>query len=122
MVKSNASRSLRVRPLALVAAVAVAVAAAAQPAHADPGFPQVSSVHVKFSLVDLSTAAGQEAARERIEKAARVACQRVEDELDLSRHSNYLKCVTATLSQTMPQLAELISRQSQVKMVSNTTK
>jgi UrcA family protein len=122
MFNRNAYCALRVRPVAIVATLAVAVGVASQSVHADPGFPLVSSVRINLSGVDLSTAAGQKTATERLVEAARLTCQRVEDELDLSRHDNYLACVDATLTQTMPKLAELVSRRSVLQMAGNTSK
>ena len=119
MTNQNVSRRLHVRPFAIVAVLTAAVCATTQSVNASP---ETSSVRVNFSGIDLSTSGGQEKAKERLVQAARLTCQRVEDEQDLSRHENYLACVDAALTQAMPKLAQLISRRSTVQMAGNEPK
>jgi UrcA family protein len=122
MSNQSESRRLPVRPFAIVAVLMAAVCAGTQSVNADPASPATSSVRINLSGIDLSTSAGQERAKERLVQAARLACQRVEDELDLSRHENYLACEDAAINQAMPKLAQLISRSSTVQMAGNAAK
>lgn len=121
MFNQNASVARRLRPVVIVAMLAVAAGTATQRAHAAVGFPQASSVRVSLSGIDLTNAAGQQMAAERLAQAARLSCLRIEDELDLARHADYLACVNAALTQSMPKLAELISRRSAVQLAGNTS-
>ena len=122
MTNQNGSRRLHVRPFAIVAVLTAAVCATTQSVNADPASPGTSSVRVNFSGIDLSTSGGQEKAKERLVQAARLACFRVEDEQDLSRHENYLACVDTALAQAMPKLAQLIIRRSTMQMAGNAPK
>jgi UrcA family protein len=122
MTNQNLFRRLDVRPFAIVAVLTAAVCATTQSVNADPASPGTSSVRVNFSGIDLSTSGGQEKAKERLVQAARLTCQRVEDELDLSHRENYLACVDTALSQAMPKLAQLILRRSTVQMAGSTPK
>jgi UrcA family protein len=63
---------------------------------------------VSLTDLNLSTVAGQEAARERLHQMARRLCTQVEDELDLSHHSNYVKCVEEATAETLPHLHAMI--------------
>jgi UrcA family protein len=119
MNNQNVSRRLHVRPFAIAAVLAAAVCATTQSVNASP---ETSSVRVNFSGIDLSTSAGQEIAKDRLVEAARLACFRVEDEQDLSRHENYLACEDAVLTEAMPKLAQLIVRRSTVQMAGNAPK
>jgi UrcA family protein len=122
MTNQNGSRRLHVRPFAIVAVLTAAVCATTQLVNADPASLGTSSVRVNFSGIDLSTSGGQEKAKERLVQAARLACRRVEDGLDLSHRENYLACVDTALSQAMPKLAQLILRRSTVQMAGSTPK
>lgn len=62
-----------------------------------------------------STVAGQEAARERLHQMARRLCAQVEDELDLSPQSNYVKCVDEATAKTLPHL-DAMSRSTAVNL------
>ena len=119
MTNQNVSRRLHFRPFAIVAVLTAAVCATTQSLNAGP---ETSSVRVNFSGIDLSTSGGQEKAKERLVQAARLTCQRVEDELDLSHQANYLACVDAALTQAMPKLAQLIERRSTAQMAGNAPK
>jgi UrcA family protein len=76
---------------------------AQQPASADPAS---HTRQVSMAGLDLSTAAGMQAAHDRIQVAARKLCSQIADMDDLSRHANYLACVaestTAALQQIRP--------------------
>ena len=122
MTSQNVSRRLHVRPFAIVAVLTAAVCATTQSVNADPASTVTSSVRVNFSGIDLSTSGGQEKAKERLVQAARLACQRVEDELDVSHRENYLVCVDTALTQAMPKLAQLIERRSTAQMAGNASK
>ena len=114
MTNQNVSRRLHVRPFAIVAVLTAAVCTTTT--QSVIASPATSSVRINFSVIDLSTSAGQEKARERLVQAARLTCQRVVDEQDLSRHENYLACVDTALAEAMPKLAQLILRRSMVQM------
>lgn len=60
--------------------------------------------------LDLSTPAGVEAARERVEHAVKTICAQLGDDLDLSHRETYLKCVDQAMAITKPRLDALLSR------------
>jgi UrcA family protein len=90
----------------------VTAIAAQQPASADDvpaaktSPPASHAQQVSMAGLDLSTAAGMQAAHDRIQAAARKLCTQIADMNDLSRHANYLACVdestTAALQQIRP--------------------
>jgi UrcA family protein len=72
--------------------------------------PTVSQ-RVKFSDLDLSTAEGQQRAQARVHEVARTLCSRVADELDVSHHENYIKCIDTAVAKAGEQLQALLNRQ-----------
>jgi len=67
--------------------------------------PPTRSAKVSLAGLDLSTAAGTRAARERLHQAARRLCAQVADSLDLSHQANFVKCVDETLAKAVGQFA-----------------
>jgi UrcA family protein len=67
--------------------------------------PVTRSAKVSITGLDLSTPQGARAARERLRRTARKLCAQVTDELDLSRHANYLACVDESVAKAMQQVA-----------------
>ena len=63
------------------------------------------SAKVSITRLDLSTPQGARAARERLRRTARKLCAQVADELDLSRHANFLACVDESVAKAMQQIA-----------------
>jgi UrcA family protein len=63
------------------------------------------SAKVSITRLDLSTPEGTRAARERLRQTARKLCAQVADELDLSRHANFLACVDESVAKAMRQVA-----------------
>jgi UrcA family protein len=63
------------------------------------------SSKVSIAGLDLSTPQGTRAVRERLRRTARKLCAQVADELDLSRHANYLACVDESVARAMQQVA-----------------
>lgn len=70
-----------------------------------------SSAKVTLADLDLSTVEGQKIAQTRLHEVARTLCTRVADELDLSHHDNYLKCMDAADAKAGEQLQALLNRQ-----------
>jgi UrcA family protein len=77
--------------------------AGATAARADSS-PEVRSSAVSLAGIDLSTAAGQSAARERVHQAARVVCSRVQDPHNLAPHWDYVNCVANAEKSALQQL------------------
>jgi UrcA family protein len=71
---------------------------------------------ISLTGLDLSTAAGAEAARERVHQAARKMCDQMRDDLDLSHRETYLECVDKTVARVKPNLEALITRVSAVRV------
>lgn len=71
----------------------------------------------QLSLMDLNLATieGQQAARARLQQMAKNLCAQVEDELDLSRHANYLKCVDTATARALPHLDAMIRSETGVR-------
>ncbi len=67
---------------------------------------------VSFEDLDLSSAQGQQIARERIRKMAGTLCAQVADPTDMSHHTNYLACIDATVAKAGVNLQALINKQS----------
>jgi UrcA family protein len=66
---------------------------------------QTRSTQVSLAGLDLSTPEGMTIARERLRGTAVRLCTQVADELDLSRHANFLKCVDGTVTGALRQIA-----------------
>ena len=79
-------------------------------AMADSQSAQQRSKSVVLSDLDLSTVQGQQAAQERIHQMARRLCSQVADELDLSRQSNFVKCVDAAMVDADATVQALVRR------------
>jgi UrcA family protein len=93
-----------IRTTALLALCALASAGAvADPQTGAP--PATRAAKVSLAGLDLSTAAGARAARERLHQAARRLCTQVADSLDLSHQANFVKCVDETLAKALRQIA-----------------
>jgi UrcA family protein len=113
--KSSCRRPLHsLTIIAVLTSVVCAFAASASPTD--------SAVRVDLRHINLSTAAGQAEAKERLLQAAHLTCGRVEDEEDLSRHDNYLACVKTVLNKAMQQLAQLVSRSDSAQFAGNASK
>jgi UrcA family protein len=63
-----------------------------------------SSTTVSLAGNDLSTPQGVSTARERVHRAARVACRRAEDPFNLASHWEYIKCVDRTEKLALQQI------------------
>jgi len=74
-------------------------------AHAAAGATPTASATVALSDLDLHTPQGLEAAGQRLHAMARTVCDRVADELDLSHHANFVKCVDDTVATALRQIA-----------------
>jgi UrcA family protein len=66
--------------------------------------PDVRSSAVSLAGLDLSTPAGESAARERVHQAARVVCSRTQDPYDLAPNWDYVKCVASAEQGALKQL------------------
>jgi UrcA family protein len=73
---------------------------------------ETRATNVSLAGFDLSTPAGMAAARERLRRTAVRLCSQVADELDLSHHDNFVRCVDASLASALPKLDELASKNS----------
>ena len=78
----------------------VAALDAQRPASAD----DVRMAKVSVADLDLGTSAGMKTAQARVREVARRLCTEVEQMDDLSRHTNYLACVDASVTAAMQQL------------------
>jgi UrcA family protein len=66
--------------------------------------PEIRSSAVSLAGLDLSTPAGQSAARERVHQAARVVCSRAQDPYDLAPNRDYVKCIASAEQNGFKQL------------------
>jgi len=66
--------------------------------------PETRSTKVSLAGLDLSTAEGTSAARERVHQAARIVCGRVEDPNNLAPHWDFLSCVERTEKGALQQI------------------
>jgi UrcA family protein len=63
------------------------------------------STEVSLAGFDLSTREGMAGARERLRGTAVNLCMQVADELDLSHHANFIKCVDNAVTSALQQMA-----------------
>ena len=71
---------------------------------------------VSLADLNLSTATGMEAARERVHASARRLCAKVVDPWSLSHQTDYVHCVDATMANALTQLqAPALAANSQVR-------
>jgi UrcA family protein len=111
-ITMNTSNTARINTLVSLLFTGVLLWGSTLPAQAaDAGYGGRAK-NVSLSDLDLSTVAGQEQARERLHQMARRLCTQVEDELDLSHQTNYVKCVEAATAQTLPHLDAMIRRET----------
>jgi UrcA family protein len=61
---------------------------------------------VSFADLDLSTPEGASAAAERVHQMARRMCSQLSNMDDLSKQSNFLKCVDSTVTAAQPKVQE----------------
>lgn len=102
------SNIARINTLAAILAIGTLLSGIALPVHAADAAYGARTKTVSLSDLDLATVAGQETARARLHRMADRLCTQVEDELDLSHHSNYIRCVDAATAQTLPHLNAMI--------------
>jgi UrcA family protein len=95
----HAGRAAASVAVCLIAATAVLVAPQAH------GAPLAGSAKASLAGLDLSTPEGQNEAKKRLHQAARLACSRSEDHLDLGHQPHFVACVDRTLSAALQQLA-----------------
>jgi UrcA family protein len=97
---------LKVRPT-ITALLALSVLAFAAVASARDTAPVTRSAKVSLAGLDLSTADGARAARQRLREVARRLCDHVADNFDLSHQSNFVACVDETLATALRRSVEI---------------
>ena len=81
-------------------------------ANADQAAGESRTQQVTLAGLNLSTAEGQQLAQARLLTVAHTLCSQVADELDLSHHANYLKCVDSAMQKANQRLQALLDEQS----------
>ena len=99
----NAKASFAVAAMLTMPMVAFAVTNSARPTES-PNMTR--SATVSLADLDLTTPAGLNAARDRVNKTARHLCSSVSDPLDLSHHANYVICVDEAVAGAMLKIAQ----------------
>jgi UrcA family protein len=74
---------------------------------------------ISLADLDLSTAAGAQRARERLERAVKTLCTQLRDDLDLSHRGTYLECVGKATATTNRHLDALLHRVGKVRTAAN---
>jgi UrcA family protein len=74
---------------------------------------------VSLTDLDLSTPDGIRAAHERLHEVARTLCSQVADELDLSRHANYVACVDDAMARALPTVEQLARKNAPARGLAN---
>ena len=69
---------------------------------------------ISLTDLDLSTSAGAQDARERIQQKVKTLCLQLGDELDLSRRATYLECVDKATATANARLDALLHRADNV--------
>ena len=85
------------------------------PAHATDAGDGARTRQVSLADLDLSTIAGQTAARQRLHRMARELCGELADELDLSHQTNFVQCVEQATAQTLPPLEAMIRHETALR-------
>jgi len=116
-IPMKTSKLVCINTVSLVATGLLAWGSAAPAAAADSP-DTVHTKQVRLSDLDLSTAAGQASAHERLLQMARRLCTEVEDLDDLSHHANFLKCVDAATAGTLAHLDAMIRSETQIRTAS----
>ena len=93
--------------VALAAGLALATGALAQPQSAED---QPRQVAVRYDDLNLTTAAGEEAVKHRIDFAAKSVCGGAPDIRDLEATSEFEKCMSGAESTALAQLADIEAR------------
>jgi UrcA family protein len=109
------SKTICINAFASLVASGVLVCGSSVSAQAADRAYGAQTKQVSVSDLDLSTAAGQESARERLHQMARRLCTEVEDLDDLSHHSNFIKCVATATAGMQPHLEAMIRRASKIR-------
>jgi UrcA family protein len=92
-----------VRTTALMALLALAPVAAIAQSPAAAGVETRTS-NLSLAGLDLSTPAGVDAARDRLQQTARRRCSQVADRQDLSHQPNFIACMDETLAAALRQI------------------
>ena len=112
---TSARRSTRISALSLLTTLSFAMlAGTAARAGEIAGAPVAHQV--KLADLDLTTDAGRQIAEQRIRQAARLVCTRVADELDLSHHENFIKCVDSAVTTAGARLQAQLNQQAPSKL------
>ena len=82
------------------------------PAMADQAGYNTRTKTVTFSDLDLSTAQGQQIAKERVHQMARTLCSQVADPSDMSHEYNYVACINAAVAKAGVSLQARIKKES----------
>ena len=69
--------------------------------------------------LDLSTPAGAQAARERLQAMVKTLCSQLQDHLDLSHRATYLECVDKTMVTANRRLDAALARLDNVRTAAN---
>jgi UrcA family protein len=112
------SNTARIDTLASILATGALLWGIVLPAQAADAAFGARAQQVSLADLNLSTGDGQKAARERLHQMARRLCAQIEDELDLSHQSNYVKCVDEATARTLPHLDAMIRSATAVRTAS----
>jgi UrcA family protein len=105
----------RINAFASILGAAALLFGIALPAQAADAGYGARAKQVSLTDLNLSTVAGQTAAHERLHQMARRLCAEVQDDLDLSHQSNFVKCVDAATAQTLPHLDAMIRNATAIR-------
>ena len=112
--------ALSIRRLAVVSSLVLCgVTAWGAASAADPN---VNSIRVQLTDLNLATAADRQTAYDRLHQAARRVCERVADPYDVGRSIHVAGCIEQTLAQASVSLAQLVASQSGTVKVAESSK
>jgi UrcA family protein len=100
----------------LAAVLLLSIGAMAGTANADQEASYSSTQPVTLAGLNLSTTEGQQLAQARLLGVAHTLCSRVADDLDLSHHANYVKCVDSAMEKANQRLQALVNDQSATRV------
>ncbi len=112
---SNIAMIARMNSLTSILATGALLWGMGQPAQAADATYGTRAKTVSLTDLNLSTVAGREAAGDRLHQMARRLCAQVEDELDLSHQSNFVKCVDRATADTLLHLDALVRSATAIK-------
>jgi UrcA family protein len=112
--RNTPATAIKIPLISIIALISMTMAGlfSGAPAMADQAGYNTRTKTVTLSDLDLSTAQGQQIAKERVHQMARTLCSQVADPTDMSHVYNYVACINAAVARADVSLQALIKKES----------